>query len=136
MSKQVALAFCLVVAGCGPKPDFEAFDVYASGEAAIYGYVTDLYSCPLADAQVLVSNSDLGAMTNAQGQYRIRLRASTSYDLTVERSGFDLATDGVEVGSAPLRHDFPLVPACQDGRCPSYRPPCQYGVGQVSVPPH
>ena len=50
MSKQMTLALCLVVAGCGPKPDFVPFDSYGAGEAAIYGYVTDLYSCPLAEA--------------------------------------------------------------------------------------
>ena len=78
MSKQMTLALCLVVAGCGPKPDFVPFDSYGAGEAAIYGYVTDLYSCPLADAQVLVLNSELGEMTNAQGQYRIRLDAEVT----------------------------------------------------------
>ena len=136
MSNQVTLALCLVVAGCGTKPDFVPFYSYGKGEAAIYGYVTDLYSCPLAGAQVLVLNSELGEMTNAQGQYRIRLNAVASYEVTVERSGFDLATVRVEVGMTPLRHDFPLVPECKDGRCPAYRPPCQYGTGQLSVPPN
>ena len=136
MSKQMTLAFCLVVAGCGPKPDFEPFDFYAAGETAIYGYVTDLYSCGLADAQILVPNSDLGALTNSRGQYRLRLLASTSYDLTVEKSGFNLASVRVDVGAEPVRHDFPLVPECTDGRCPTYRPPCQAGTGMLAVPPN
>jgi hypothetical protein len=136
MSKQMAISLFLVMAGCGTKPDFEPFDVYAAGEAAIYGYVTDLYSCPLAEAQVLVLNSELGETTNAQGQYRIRLNASASYDVAVERSGFDLATVSLDIGVRPLRHDFPLVPKCEDGRCPAYTPPCQSGIGQVGVPPH
>ena len=135
MSKQMTIALCLVVAGCGPKPDFVPFDLYAAGEAAIYGYVTDLYSCPLADAQVLVKDSELGAITNAQGQYRIRLSAVASYDVTAERSGFDLATVRVDVGGEPIRHDFPLVPECRDGRCQAYRPPCQSGVGQIGGTP-
>jgi len=125
MSKQITLSLCLIVAGCGTKPDFVAFDGYAAGEAAIYGYVTDLYSCPLSDAEVLVSDSELGTMTNDRGQYRLRLNALTSYDLTAEKSGFDLATVRVVIGVAPLRHDFPLVPECKNGRCPAYRPPCQ-----------
>ena len=133
MSKQMMLAFCLVVAGCGPKPDFIPFDGYATGETAIYGYVTDLYSCGLADATVLVSNSDLATVSNSQGQYRIRLNASTSYGVTVARSGFDPATFEVEIIREPLRRDFPLVPTCPNGRCPAYRPPCQSGIGQLAT---
>ena len=33
MSKQITLSLCLIVAGCGTKPDFVAFDGYAAGEA-------------------------------------------------------------------------------------------------------
>ena len=136
MSKQLMLGFCLVLAGCGPKPDFRPFDGYASGETAIYGYVTDLYSCPLADAQVTVPNSDLAAVTNSQGQYGIRLGTMAAYDLNVERSGFEVSTANVEVGPVPLRQDFPLVPTCPGGQCPAYRPPCQAGTGQVATPPN
>ena len=125
MSKKMTLALCLVVAGCGPKPDFVPFNVYATGETAVYGYVTDLYSCGLGDAQVLVENSDLHTPTNSRGQYRLRLTSFTSYDFTVEKSGFTSASVRVEVGEDPLRHDVQLLSECKDGDCPAYKPPCQ-----------
>ena len=125
MSKKVTLALCLVVAGCGPKPDFVPFTVYATGETAVYGYVTDLYSCGLEDAHVVVENSDLRALTNSRGQYRLRLPASTSHGFTVEKSGFNSVSVRVEVGANPLRHDVQLLSECKDGDCPAYKPPCQ-----------
>ena len=120
------LACCLVVAGCGPRPDFEPFDVYAAGETAVYGYVTDLYSCGLEAAEVLVRNADLGSVTNDRGQYRLRLMALSTYGLTVEKEGFAVDSVTVQVGGSPLRHDFSLVPyaPCEDEPCPPYQPPC------------
>ena len=126
MLKQTMLACWLVVSGCGPKPDFEPFDVYAAGETAVYGYVTDLYSFGLEAAELSVRNSDLGSVTNNRGQYRLRLMALNTYVVTVEKDGFAVDSATVQVGPLPLRHDFSLVTyaPCEDEPCPPYRLPC------------
>ena len=121
-----AFAICLIAAACGPRPNFVPFETYASGESAIYGYVTDLYSCGLEGAAVRIQGSD-GSLTNGSGQYRIRVMSGESYALTASIAGFTVDSISLDVGSEPLRHDFSLVPApdCPDGNCRAYRPPCR-----------
>jgi hypothetical protein len=119
------LALCLVATGCGPKPNFTAFETYAAGESAIFGYVTDLYTCGLANAVVAIASDT--TVTNAAGQYRMRVRSGTSYQVTARREGFTANTIQVDVGSNPQRIDLSLVPnaECPDGVCRAYRPPCR-----------
>ena len=119
------LALCLVATGCGPKPNFVAYDTYATGESAIFGYVTDLYTCGLADAIVSISGDT--TVTNEAGQYRMRVRSGTSYAVSARREGFSADTVQVDVGSNPQRIDLSLVPAaeCPNGQCRAYRPPCR-----------
>ena len=126
MIRTVALlALCLVAAGCGPKPNFSAFETYAAGESAIFGYVTDLYTCGLADVQVAISGDT--TTTNSQGQYRMRVRSGQSYAVTARRVGFTANTVEVVVGTDPQRIDLALVPNpdCPDGECRPYRPLCR-----------
>ena len=119
------LAFGVVATGCGPKPNFTAFDAYAVGESAIFGYVTDLYTCGLGEATVAIGDDT--TVTNAAGQYRMRVRSGASYPVTAIRTGFASTTIQVDVGSNPQRIDLALVPApvCADGQCRAYRPPCR-----------
>jgi len=119
------LALCLVATGCGPKPNFIAFETYAAGESAIFGYVTDLYTCGLSEATVSVSGQT--TVTNDAGQYRMRVRSGEAYQVTVVRAGFSADTLAVDVGTNPQRIDLPLVPDqyCPNGQCRPYRPPCR-----------
>jgi hypothetical protein len=121
----VMLALGLVATGCGPKPNFTAFETYAAGESAIFGYVTDLYTCGLAEAVVAISGDT--TVTNQAGQYRMRVPSGASYQVTARREGFSADTLQVDVGSNPQRIDLALVPAaeCPDGQCRAYRPPCR-----------
>ena len=32
------ITLCLIATGCGPKPNFVAFDTYAAGESAMPGF--------------------------------------------------------------------------------------------------
>jgi hypothetical protein len=119
------LALCLVATGCGPKPNFTAFDTYAAGESAIFGYVTDLYTCGLSEANVVIAGENIA--TNDQGQYRMRVRSGQSYQVTAAKEGFATDTVQVDVGTNPQRIDIALVPNpdCPDGRCRAYRPMCR-----------
>ena len=119
------LALCLIATGCGPKPNFVAFDTYAAGESAIFGYVTDLYTCGLPEATVLISGDSTA--TNPAGQYRMRVRSGQPYQVTAMKPGFAADTIVVDVGSNPQRIDIALVPVpeCPDGRCRPYRPMCR-----------
>jgi hypothetical protein len=121
----VLLTLCLVATGCGPKPNFTAFETYAAGESAIFGYVTDLYTCGLSEATVLVSGDSTAA--NPAGQYRMRVRSGQSYQVTAMKEGFSADTILVDVGTNPQRIDIALVPDpdCPDGNCRAYRPPCR-----------
>ncbi|MDE2774101.1 MAG: carboxypeptidase-like regulatory domain-containing protein [Gemmatimonadota bacterium] len=127
--KVAALAICLLAAGCGPRPNFVPFDTYSAGQTAIYGYVTDLYSCGLAGAVVRIEGEAEPAVTNNSGRYRLRVRTGESYALTVGNNGFAGDSITLEVGVEPLRYDFLLVPEpdCPDGNCRPYRPPCRAG---------
>jgi hypothetical protein len=119
------LALCLVATGCGPKPNFVAFETYAAGESAIFGYVTDLYVCGLPAATVIIAGDS--AATNESGQYRLRVRSGQSYQVTAMKEGFSADTIQVDVGTNPQRIDIPLVPnpVCTDGNCRPYRPMCR-----------
>ena len=126
MIRNVAmLVLCLVATGCGPKPNFIAFETYAAGESAIFGYVTDLYVCGLSEATVSASGQT--TLTNDAGQYRMRVRSGESYELTVAREGFTADTVAVDVGTNPQRIDLALVPdqQCPNGQCRAYRPLCR-----------
>ena len=125
--KFAALAICLLAAGCGPRPNFAPFDTYAAGQTAIYGYVTDLYSCGLEGAAVRIQGEAEPAVTNNSGQYRMLVRTGESYVLTAGTTGFAVDSMTLEVGVQPLRHDFSLVPEpdCPNGNCRPYRPPCR-----------
>jgi len=123
--KAAMLSLCLVAAACGPKPSFTAYETYAAGESAIFGYVTDLYTCGLADVSVRIAGDS--TVTNDQGQYRMRVRSGQSYAVTAQKEGFTPNTIQVDVGTNPQRIDVSLVPApdCPDGTCRPYRPMCR-----------
>ncbi len=120
------LALCTIVVACGPRPSFSPFETYAAGESAIYGYVTDLYSCGLESATVTLTGTSDNSVTNTSGQYRLRVRSGESYTIKAERARFGIHSVSLDVGSEPLRHDFSLAPLpCPDGQCQAYRPPCR-----------
>ena len=93
--------------------------------SAIFGYVTDLYTCGLPDATVAISGDT--TVTNPQGQYRMRVRSGASYQVTAAKTGFNTDTMQVDVGTNPQRIDLALVPDpdCPDGQCRPYRPLCR-----------
>ena len=132
MSRLTIALLCLFAFGCGPTPPFTPFDSYSAGEAAAYGYVTDLYDCGLEGARVLVSGSELGSESDQSGRYRMRIRSSSTYVLKVELSGFASDSALIEVGGEPTRQDFELVPSrdCGDKPCPAYRPPCVHWINR------
>jgi hypothetical protein len=125
LRKTTLLTLCLGAIGCGPKPDFIAFETYATGESAIFGYVTDLYTCGLTQARVMIGADTTS--TNQAGQYRMRVRSGGSYQVTATRDGFGSNSVAVDVGTNPQRIDIALVPQpnCPDGNCRAYRPPCR-----------
>lgn len=122
----VMLLLCLAAAACGPRPSFRPFDTYGPGESAVYGYVTDLYSCGLENAQVTLSGSADTSTTNTSGQYRLRVRSGERYTVVAQAPEFGVDSATLDVGSDPLRRDFSLAPLpCPEEECRPYRPPCR-----------
>ena len=120
------LVLALALAACGPRPGFDPYEFYGAGESAIYGYVTDLYSCGLDGAEVTLAGSADTSRTNTSGQYRFRVRSGERYTVHARAEGFGLDSITVDVGSEPIRRDFSIAPLpCTGDNCRPYKPPCR-----------
>jgi TonB-linked SusC/RagA family outer membrane protein len=69
----------------------------------ISGVVTERNGIPLASAQVTVSGTTLGALTDAGGRFRISGISGSSAVVEVRRLGYRMTTQTVSVGATDVR---------------------------------
>jgi TonB-linked SusC/RagA family outer membrane protein len=80
------------------------------GGAVISGRVTDAASGqPVQQARVMVSGTQIGALTAENGRYTLRVTTSGAVSLEVSRIGYEAKKLTVTVGSAPVVQDVALT---------------------------
>lgn len=104
---RVGLAATAVLTLCATAP------LAAQGTGTIRGHVTDATGQrAVSDVQVTVSGSQLGAVTNASGDYVITSVPAGTHQLTARRLGYTRRVQTVTVtAGADVRADFALAPA-------------------------
>ncbi len=78
----------------------------------VSGRVVDAQGRPVAGANVVLvqGNKTHQAVTNAQGQFRLKLNSAGSYDLSVSAATFQPVSKPVELGAGGSSLDLQLVP--------------------------
>lgn len=96
----VAMPAFLGVSGAQSVPPF-----------AISGHVTDAASgLPLANVNVFLANTTLGAVTDAAGRYNIRGVPVGTYELVASLLGYEMQRSSVRVTAADAAVDLRLTP--------------------------
>ncbi len=82
----------------------------AQGQGVITGRITDQKSAPIAEAQVFVVGTNVGARTDSEGKYTIRGIPTGSHMVRVLRLGYQSQTKPATVAvDAPATVDFVLA---------------------------
>ena len=85
------VALTLLLTGVRASP------ALALQSGAIIGVVADSAQSPIADVQVLVSALAMRTVTDAHGKFRLRNVKAGTYDIRVQRLGFEPLTFAVDV---------------------------------------
>ena len=96
-------------------PAFLLFNIAAFGQGStgvIFGTVNDAVSKqPIIGANILVIDTNLGAATNAEGEFRIEGLQPGTYNIRISSIGYKtvVKTDLVVSSSKPLRIDVEIM---------------------------
>lgn len=85
------------------------FTVAAAQTGSITGSVTDEAGAPLPGANVTVEGTQLGASTDADGDYSVSNVPSGTYTVTASFIGYESASSSVTVGTGASEADFALA---------------------------